>query len=226
MKPEIIPIPSGINTLYLIRDQSVVLFDAGWIKDAERFSDQLKKHGILPGEIRLIILSHGDFDHVGGARELKELTGAKIVIHEADRRNLEEGIFHWPRGATSWGRFSRAALKPLIMKKAKFPGVKSDIVLDDQDFSLEAYGISGKIVHTPGHTSGSVSLVLDSGDALVGCMAHNRLPFVWKPGLPIYANDPELLKKSWNRVTGMGVQTIYPAHGKPFPVTRITKYLN
>jgi glyoxylase-like metal-dependent hydrolase (beta-lactamase superfamily II) len=226
MSLQIIPLHSGINTLYLVKDQGAVLFDGGWSKGAAKFTEQLSKHGIRPGEISLIILSHGDFDHVGGVKELKELTGAKIAIHEKDRRNLEEGIFHWPRGVTTWGRFSRAVLKPLIMKKSGFPGVKADMVLDDHDFPLKDYGINGKIAYTPGHTSGSVSLLLETGDAFIGCMAHNRLPFVWKPGLPIYANDPELLKESWNKVIHMGAKTLYPGHGKPFPLTSITKYLN
>lgn len=226
MSLQIIPFHSGINTLYLVKDRSAILFDGGWSKGAIKFTEKLEKHRIRPEEIKLIILSHGDFDHIGGARELKELTGAKIAIHEKDRRNLEEGIFHWPRGVTSWGRFSRAALKPLIMKKSGFPGVKADIVLDDHDFPLEAYGIRGKIVHTPGHTSGSVSLLMETGDAFIGCLAHNGLPFAWKPSLPIYANDLDLLKESWNKVIKMEVKTLYPGHGKPFPLTSITRYLN
>jgi glyoxylase-like metal-dependent hydrolase (beta-lactamase superfamily II) len=226
MALQIIPFEAGINTFYLIKDQNAVLFDGGWSKGTDRFSKELQKHGILPEEIKLIILSHGDFDHVGGAGDLKKLTGAKIAIHRNDLRNLEEGIFHWPKGATTWGRISRAAFKPLLMKTAGFPGVKADIVLDDQDFPLDPIGIPGKVVYTPGHTYGSVSLILNTGEAFIGCLAHNRLPFVRKPSLPIYAMDMELLKKSWTKVIDMGAETIYPGHGKPFPLSRIKKYLD
>jgi hypothetical protein len=68
--------------------------------------------------------------------------------------------------------------------------------------------------------------LLDSGDAFVGCLAQNRAPFVFRPKLPIYAKDNELLKESWIKVINMGAQTIYPGHGKPFPVEKIMKYLN
>ena len=128
--------------------------------------------------------------------------------------------------ATAWGKVSRALFKPLMMQTAKFDGIPADIVLDDSGMSLEPYGIQGRIVHTPGHTAGSVSVVLNSGDACIGCLAHNRLPFRLKPGLPIYAADMELLKKSWTTVLDMGARTAYPGHGKPFSVEKIKKYLH
>jgi len=114
----------------------------------------------------------------------------------------------------------------MLKKKVAFPPAKVDIVLDDQGLSLNEYGIPGKIVYTPGHTYGSISVVLDSGDAFVGCLAHNRPPLVLKPRLPIYAKDIELIKKSWKVVINAGAQTIYPAHGKAFPLDKILKYLN
>jgi glyoxylase-like metal-dependent hydrolase (beta-lactamase superfamily II) len=92
--------------------------------------------------------------------------------------------------------------------------------------SLDDFGIPGKILYTPGHTYGSVSVVLESGEAFVGCLAQNRAPFVFRPKLPIYAKDLELLKESWIKVLNHGAKIIYPGHGKPFPIEKITKYLN
>jgi glyoxylase-like metal-dependent hydrolase (beta-lactamase superfamily II) len=82
------------------------------------------------------------------------------------------------------------------------------------------------VLYTPGHTDGSVSVVLDSGEAFIGCLAHNRLPFVLKPGLPIYAKNVEMIKKSWKTVMDHGAHTIYPGHGQSFPLEKILKYLN
>jgi len=225
MSLQIIPFKTGINTTYIIKDEGAVLFDAAPFEDDSLFKGTLEKNGINPKEIKLIILSHGDFDHVGGAKDLKKLTGAKIAIHENDRENLEKGIFHWPEGVTFWGKFSRFMLKPLLRKKVAIPVAKADIVLDDNGLSLKDYGISGDIVYTPGHTHGSVSVLLDSGDAFIGCLAHNKFPFVLKPSLPIYAKNIEQLKKSWREVIGLGAKTIYPGHGKSFPVEKILKYL-
>lgn len=226
MSLQIIPFQQSINTAYIIKDKGAVLFDASYQGAAGSFSKLLSDSGIEPGEIQLIIISHGDFDHAGGAKELQELTGAKIVMHEKDRPLLEHAVFNWPEGVTPWGRFSRALLKPMLQKKITVPSVKVDIPLDDQGLSLKEYGIAGKVVYTPGHTSGSISIVLESGDAFVGCLAHNRAPFVLKPRLPIYANDIEGIKKSWKVVIDQGAKTIYPGHGKPFPLEKILKYLN
>ena len=224
---QIIPFRSGINTCYIVKDKGAVLIDAATPGQGQSFSKLLSDSGIRPEEIHLIILTHGDFDHCGSAKEIQELTGAKIVLHEKDRKNLEESIFHWPEGTTAWGRISHTLFMPLVKKLiGKIPATKVDIVMDDNDLSLKEYGLEGKIVYTPGHTYGSISVVLESGDAFVGCLAHNRPPFVFRPKLPIYATNLELLKKSWVKVINMGAATIYPGHGNSFPVEKITKYLN
>lgn len=223
---QIIPFRSGINTCYIVKDKGAVLIDGATPGEGKAFSKLLTDSGISPEEIQLIILTHGDFDHCGGAKEIQEITGAKIVLHEKDRKHLEEAIFHWPGGVTPWGKISRTLLMPLVKKIAKVVPTKVDVVMGDTDLSLREYGLEGSIVYTPGHTYGSISVVLESGDAFVGCLAHNRPPFVFKPKLPIYALDLELLKESWVKVINMGATTIYPGHGSSFPVEKITKYLN
>lgn len=223
---QIIPFKSGINTCYILKEKGAVIIDAAIPGAGKPLLKLLSDSGIRPEEIQLIIPTHGDFDHCGGAKEIQELTGAKIALHKKDKKHLEDSIFHWPTGSTPWGKISRSLLLPLVKKKIKFPSAKVDIVINDRGMSLKEYGIPGSIVYTPGHTYGSVSVVLESGAAFVGCLAHNRLPLVFRPKLPIYAMDMELLKESWIKVLNMGARTIYPAHGKPFPVEKITKYLN
>ena len=88
MPAQIIPFESGINSSYLIKEEGVVMYDAAPFKDPAIFTGLLEKHNLKPRDVRLIVLSHGDFDHVGGAKKLKELTGASIAIHEKDQKNL------------------------------------------------------------------------------------------------------------------------------------------
>jgi hydroxyacylglutathione hydrolase len=223
---QIIPFNSSVNTCYIVKDKGAVLIDGAWPGSAPSFSKLLSLHKISPEEIKLIILTHGDFDHVGGTKELQELTGAQIVMHKNDSENLEKAILHWPGGVTAWGKISRALFMPFIKIKGRFPSATVQIVLGDKGLSLIEYGIPGKIVYTPGHTYGSISVILESGEAFVGCLAQNRAPFVFRPKLPIYAKDIELLKKSWSQVISLGAKTIYPGHGKPFLVEMIKKYLN
>ena len=76
-----------------------------------------------------------------------------------------------------------------------------DIVLENEAFSLEEYGISGKVVYTPGHSSGSISVLLDTGEAFVGDMAMNKFPLRLSPGMPIYAENWQVLVDSWKALT-------------------------
>ena len=100
-----------------------------------------------------------------------------------------------------------------------------DIVLEDEAFSLEGYGISGKILYTPGHSSGSVSVLLETGEAFVGDMAMNKFPLRFSPGMPIYAENWQTLVDSWKALLDEGAKSVYPSHGRPFSVDAIQKEL-
>jgi glyoxylase-like metal-dependent hydrolase (beta-lactamase superfamily II) len=100
----------------------------------------------------------------------------------------------------------------------KIPAAHVDIVLEDQAFSLSTFGIAGKILHTPGHSPGSVSVVLNTGDAFVGDLVMNAFSMCLRPSLPIFAEDIPQVKNSLKLLLAHGVKTIYPAHGHPFPI--------
>jgi hydroxyacylglutathione hydrolase len=226
MSAKIMDIQSGINTCYVIKEKGVIMVDGGPPRMRTRFLKSMKDFSVDPKEIQLIVLTHGDFDHVGSAKDIQEITGAEIAIHDKDRMNLEQGLFNWTKGVTTWGKISRSLLMPLLKYRMSFPAVKADIILNDNEISLNNYGISGRILYTPGHTLGSVSVLLNTGEAFVGCLAHNRLPFTFHPALPIYAENIDLIKHSWKRIIDAGAQTIFPGHGKPFSVEIIKKYIN
>jgi len=76
---------------------------------------------------------------------------------------------------------------------------------------------------TPGHSAGSVTVLLDTGEAFVGDMAMNGLPLRLGPGLPAFAVDLPGLKESWKSLLDRGVKTIYQSHGKPVSVEDMRK---
>jgi hydroxyacylglutathione hydrolase len=226
MAAQIFTIRIGINKCYLIKDKGLILIDTGIPKRINIFRKSFEKLSIDPHDIKLIILTHGDPDHAGSAKDLKALTGAKIAIHAHDRPNLEQSLYNFPPGASRWGNFMHFILNPLLKKVLpRVPAERADIVLDENDYSLNDFGVRGRIIFTPGHTMGSVSVLLESGEAFVGCLAHNNPPFRLKPGLPIFAEDIDKVKESWKSLISQGAKMIYPGHGKPFPVEVIKKAL-
>lgn len=216
--PNVHTIPLGVDNCYLIESDNCVLVDGGVSGKSRAFLKGLAALGIAPSRIGLIILTHAHWDHIGSARALVELTGAKLAIHTHERCIVEHGLKSMPPAVTPWGRVFGAILRAFLPFITIAPA-RVDIALGDDGLSLEPYGIRGQVVYTPGHSRGSVSIVLDTGEAFVGDMAMNGLPLTWRPSLPIFAEDIETVKESWMKLLKLGVTTIFPAHGRPFPAS-------
>jgi hydroxyacylglutathione hydrolase len=215
MNMTIYPIPLGVDKAYIIQGEGVVMIDGGAPKKAKAFIKGIKQTLIKPEDIKLLILTHGHWDHIGSAKDIKEMTGAKIAMHKREKDWLEKPLKPLPPGVTLWGKIF-AKIMAIFMPFVHISATHVDIILGDEEFSLAEFGITGKVISTPGHSPGSVSIVLDTGDAFVGDLAMNALPMRLSPGLPIFADDPQKVKDSWKLLLKDGVKMIYPAHGNPF----------
>lgn len=216
------PINLSIDTLYVLKGNQVIVIDGGANSNLGKFEKGLEQASIIPEEVNLILLTHGHWDHIASAKAIKQLNGAKILIHEDDLSLISETVPPPPPGLTTWGKFGNLLLR-LYSPFLNFNPFEVDIALTDDEFSLDAFDIPGKIIHTPGHTKGSISVLMDNGEAFVGDLAMNMFPIRISPGLPIFGDDMEVVKDSWRKLLDMGVKTIYPAHGKPFPVEVMEK---
>ena len=222
---QIYPIKLGIGRCYLIQGEAgMMLIDGGSPKRVRAFLAALQKLSLHPSEIKLITLTHGHWNHIGSAGVIKNVTGAKIAMHREEKERLEKSSKTMLPVATAWDRFLSGAMT-MFLPWCDIPAVEVDIVLEDRDFSLSNYGIPGKILPTPGHSRGSVSVLLDTGDAFIGDLAMNTFPFYLRPGIPIFAEDMRQVRESWKRLLDEGAKTVYPAHGKPFPADVIRKAL-
>jgi hydroxyacylglutathione hydrolase len=223
----IIPIKLGMTNCYLIRGgEDYVMVDAGPPNVLNKFRQKLEQLSITPNQIKLILITHTHFDHMGSLTGISELTGAKSAMHQLDKEMVEKGTIIMPGGIGLWGKFLTAFLwtiKPMV-NKAIGP-VPVDQGLDDSPYSLEEFQIKGKIIHTPGHTAGSISLVLESGEAFVGDLAMSGFPRVSGPGPFVLGDDIETMKRSWRLLLDEGARKIYPSHGKPFDAMVFKKYL-
>lgn len=214
----------GIDNCYLIHGERTILIDGGMPKHGEHFLKALERLSVRPAEIQLIVLTHGHWDHIGSAKEIKEITGAPVALHLLEKDWLEKSLKPLPPGATIWGHVFvniMAAFMPFV----HVPPTNVNVVLGDEAFSLSEYGVPGVVVHTPGHSMGSVSVLLDTGDAFVGDLAMNGFPLRLGPGLPILAENMPKVRESWKVLLDRGAETVYPAHGKPFSADVIRRAL-
>jgi len=225
MDVSIYPIKLGVTHCYLLQGDGIIMIDGGAPNQAKCFLKALERLSIQPRDLRLLVLTHGHWDHIGSAKAIKEITGAPIAMHWQEKEWLEKSLKMAPPGVSLWGHIF-VNLMAIFMPLVHVPATDVNIVLSDTEVSLAEYGIPGKIIYTPGHSMGSVSILLESGDALVGDLAMNGFPLRLTPGLPILAENMQKVRESWKVLLDQGAKTIYPAHGKPFSSDIIQKALS
>ena len=201
---------SGIVSAFLVyNNDAVILVDTGHAGATQNFIDAIWEIQKQPEDVRLIVLTHTHFDHAGGARKIKGLTGAPLAVHTSEARFLRNGRTPFPAGTRWKGKLLIGISKVFARRLATYPAVEPDLLVEDA-LSLHDYGIPGRIVHTPGHTCGSLSVLLESGEAIVG---DNVLGISQKTHYPPFADDRAGVLKSWETYINSGVKTLLPAHG-------------
>jgi hydroxyacylglutathione hydrolase len=202
------PIKFGIANIYFIKTSNgYILVDSGMPNLKLELDAVFGLLEVDPKEVHLIILTHGHMDHVGNIAYAKQISGAKILCHKSYAGHLENGdvevaIAHG--FAAHFKNYMAGFLANAV------EGIKPDILVD-HEVDLKEYGISGKIIHTPGHSSSSISIILDNGEALIGDMLRGEMHR--KIGLGNFYEDKHVLLESLRKVMALEPEVVYLSHG-------------
>jgi glyoxylase-like metal-dependent hydrolase (beta-lactamase superfamily II) len=210
--PTVTPIHLGMVNAFLIRGERTILVDTGIPGSADRIMAALAEHNIAPAEVSLILLTHAHEDHYGSAAELRARLGAPLAAQRLDALALREGRDTILQPLTLVGRIACLAMS-LAKPKPREP-LPVDVEIGEE-LDLAPYGVKGRVIHTPGHSAGSVCVVLASGEVVVGDLMMSFLRR-GRPGLPLFAEDPEALRESIRKVMRLPPTRIYAAHGGAF----------
>ena len=214
---KVITVPLAYTNCYLIQAaQGWILVDAGRQSVAELFQRQLGKLGIDSTDIKLIIITHAHFDHVGSLAQIKDLCGCPVLAHPLEARIIEAGEVVIPPG-TNWLGNMVSWVGKRSTRMLGFAKTTVEITADDE-YDLTPFGVAGKIIPTPGHTPGSISVLLEDGQALVGDLAMNM---VFRSHIPIFTEEPSQISSSWEMLINKGATVFYPAHGRRLPISKL-----
>ncbi|EXI80869.1 MAG: Metallo-beta-lactamase L1 precursor [Candidatus Accumulibacter appositus] len=162
---EVVPIPLSMSNVYLVKGtRGPILVDSGSTDDLAQLTKNLARAGLRIEDLATVILTHGHADHAGLAAEIRRRSGAVIIAGRGDRAMLDAGL---NSPVTATGFTGRLIL--LLPLDPRFAPLRADVEVDGT-LELAAYGLPGRAVQMPGHTPGSLVILLDDGRAFVGDM--------------------------------------------------------
>lgn len=193
MKVHYIPGVGYDSNVYLLEDEDPVLVDTGTGMYADTVLEEVSR--LVPlRKIRRIVLTHCHYDHIGGAAAFQKATGARIHLHEAEAEPMMSGDMSLTISQMFGSRLASMDIAPL----------KEGDTLDCGESEL-------KVLHTPGHSPGSIALHDKKNKASIVGDTVFCDGGVGRWDLP--GGDLASLKRSIDRLKKLELKSMYPGHG-------------
>jgi glyoxylase-like metal-dependent hydrolase (beta-lactamase superfamily II) len=205
-----------VNSYLVVDGDGVTIIDAGLPRYWRLLNQELTRLGLTLDDVRALILTHGDSDHIGFAAQLYREKGIPAYLHPAD---ADRGRLEVKKPRSSWGPVKAGPLSRFLWYSAREGGLRGRPVGElrpTEDGQVLDVPGTPRIIHVPGHTPGSVAIHVPAADALflgdamttrsvlTGATGPKPAPFTLQPG---QAMD------SLGRLSDVDATWVLPGHG-------------
>lgn len=204
-----------VNAYLLKAGDGFILIDTGLTIHREKLLEELYLFGALPDKLKLVIVTHGDYDHAGNSRMLREKFGVLIAMHKADLPMVANGLIRKRKVKTLRNKFY-FLIRQIFGNKLDFEKFTPDIFFADGQ-SLMEFGLDATVLYLPGHTHGSIGILTADGNFFSGDTFVNT----GKPSTARLIENQGELQMTLARLKPLNIKTIYPGHGAPFDFSEI-----
>lgn len=191
---------------FIIAGNDPILIDTGAGRSIKEVIGNIERVGVDPESLKRVVITHCHIDHIGGMPYLKKHLGVEFYMHALDAGPVERG----DRVVTAAGMYG-----------VDFPPTPVNVKFEDSEFTLDIDGKKLILLHTPGHTPGSISPYIDIGGKRVLFAQDVHGPF-----LDVFSSDINDWRESMEKLIELGPDILCEGHfGIYEPRDRALKYI-
>jgi glyoxylase-like metal-dependent hydrolase (beta-lactamase superfamily II) len=209
---------SPVNS-YLVEDGGLVtIIDAGLPGYWSDLPKELAAMGRSLVDVRAVVLTHGDTDHIGFAERIRRERDVPVYVHEFDAGRARGEV---KKPMSGWGPIKIGALAGFLWYTARHGGLRIPPLTEVVTFTEGTLDVPGspRVIHLPGHTPGSVALHVPSIDAIFlgdAFTTRNVLTGAQGPQPGPFTLDPAGARASLGKLDGIDATWVLPGHGEPW----------
>ncbi len=189
----------------------VTLIDAGWRIHSGGIMAHLARMGYGADSVKRLIATHYHLDHIGGMAGLQAMTGVPVEAHRVEAARLQqERRGDIPNPVQQW--WLRALLWPLLA--ALHPPPIAKVQPLDEGTTLPLLG-GARVIHTPGHTPGSISLLFPNEGVLIAADAMQRRGDRVTLPSPFFSSDFSAARESVQKLAELDFDVLCLSHFLP-----------
>ena len=219
LAPSLHRIGSTLVNSYLVEAGGLVtIIDAGLPGYWSDLPRELAAMGRSLDDVRAVVLTHGDTDHIGFAERIRRERNVPVYVHELDAGRARGEV---RKPSSGWGPIKPRALLGFLLYTGRKGGLRIKPLTQVATFTEGTLDVPGapRVIHLPGHTPGSVAIHVPAVDAIfLGDAFTTRSVLTGTKGLQPgpFTLDPDQAKASLAKLEGLEATWVLPGHGEPW----------